>query len=125
MRKKRTLGVIIHQTLKSKSQCVAASNLANRTLGMINRIIVNKDSKTLLKLYQSLVRPKLEYYVQAWRAYLQKHIDPLQKLQRRATWMMTNDKCLSYYDRLTRAHHRDEIPERDVAYHLTCLLIYH
>ena len=25
----------------------------------------------------------------------------------------------------TRAHHGDEIPERDVTYHLTCLLIYH
>jgi len=25
----------------------------------------------------------------------------------------------------TRAHHRDEIPERDLTYHLTCLLIYH
>ena len=26
---------------------------------------------------------------------------------------------------VTRAHHGDEIPERDVTYHLTCLLIYH
>ena len=26
---------------------------------------------------------------------------------------------------ITRAHHGDEIPERDVTYHLTCLLIYH
>ena len=26
---------------------------------------------------------------------------------------------------ITRAHHIDEIPERDVTYHLTCLLIYH
>ena len=25
----------------------------------------------------------------------------------------------------TRAHHGDEIPERDMTYHLTCLLIYH
>ena len=25
----------------------------------------------------------------------------------------------------TRPHHRDEIPERDVTYHFTCLLIYH
>ena len=25
----------------------------------------------------------------------------------------------------TRAHHGDEIPERDVTCHLTCLLIYH
>ena len=29
----------------------------------------------------------------------------------------------NYYK--TRAHHGDEIPERDVTYHLTCLLIYH
>ena len=26
---------------------------------------------------------------------------------------------------LTRAHQRNEMPERDVTYHLTCLLIYH
>ena len=65
--KEKDLGVIIHQTLKSNSECVAAANSANRTLGMINRTIVNKDSKTLLKLYQSLVRPKLEYCVRAWR----------------------------------------------------------
>jgi len=45
-------------TLKSNSQCVTVANLANRTLGMINRtIIVNKDTKTLLKLCQ------LEYCV--------------------------------------------------------------
>jgi len=32
----------------------------------------------------------------------------------------TNDRQL-----MTRAHHGDEIPERDVTYHLTRLLIYH
>ena len=102
MRKKKDLGVIIDQTLKSNSQCVAAANSANRTLGMINRTIVNKDSKILLKLYQSLVRPKLEYCVQAWRPYLQKDIDLLEKVQRRGTRMMSNDKSLSYYDRLKK-----------------------
>jgi len=44
--------------LKSSSQCVAAAKSANRILGMISRTFVNKDSKTVLKLYQSLVRPK-------------------------------------------------------------------
>ena len=34
--KEKDLGVIIHQTLKSNSQCVAAANSANRTLGIIN-----------------------------------------------------------------------------------------
>ena len=100
--KEKDLGVIIHQTLKCNSQCVAAANSANRTLGMINRTFVNKDSKILLKLYQSLVRPKLEYCVQAWGPYLQKDIDLLEKVQRRATRMMANDKSLSYYDRLKK-----------------------
>jgi len=69
-----------------------------RQTGMINRTIVDKDSKTILKLYQSLVRPKLEYCVQAWRPYLQKDIELPEKVQKRATRMMTNDKSLSYYD---------------------------
>ena len=34
-----------------------------------------------------------------------------------------NHDLSSQFD--TRAHHGDEIPERDVTYHLTCLLIYH
>ena len=34
--------------------------------------------------------------------------------------------CMFMRNKLyTRAHHTDEIPERDVTYHLTCLLIYH
>ena len=33
--------------------------------------------------------------------------------------------CVTGMNVLTRANHGDEIPERDVTYHLTCLLIYH
>ena len=64
------IDIIIHQTLKSSQQCVAAANSANRTLGMINRTLVNKHSNIMLRLYQSLVRPKLEYCIQAWRNIL-------------------------------------------------------
>jgi len=42
------------------SKCVAAANSANKILGMINWTILNKDSKIILKLHQSLVRLKLE-----------------------------------------------------------------
>ena len=66
----RDLGVIISRTLMSGSQCVVAAKSANRNLGMISRTFVNKDSKTMLKLYQSFGRPKLEYCVQAWRPHL-------------------------------------------------------
>ena len=63
---------------------------------MINSTFVNRDSKIILKLYQSLVRPKLEYCVQAWRPYLKKDIDLLEKVQKRATRLMIKDRSLSY-----------------------------
>ena len=56
----------------------------------------------MLKLYQSLVRPKLEYCVQAWRPYLRKDIDLLEKVQKRATRLMIKGRNLSYSDRLNR-----------------------
>jgi len=56
----------------------------------------------MLRLYQSLVRPKLDYCIQAWRPYLKKDIDLLEKVQRRATRLMTSDKSLSYTDRLQK-----------------------
>jgi len=101
-KEEKDLGIIINQTLKSSQQCVAAANTANRTLGMINRTFVNKHSNIMLRLYQTLVRPKLEYCVQAWRPYLKKDIDLLEKVQRRATRLMTSDKSLSYTDRLQK-----------------------
>ena len=52
---------------------------------MINRTFVNRHTEILLKLYLSLVRPKLEYCIQAWRPYLKKDIDLLEKVQKRAT----------------------------------------
>ena len=40
---------------------------------------VNRHTEILLKLYLSLVRPKLEYCIQAWRPYLKKDIDLLEQ----------------------------------------------
>jgi len=54
---------------------------------MIKRTFVCKSKELILQLYKSLIRPKLEYCIQAWRPYL-KNINILERVQKMATKMM-------------------------------------
>ena len=67
---------------------------------MIKRSFLCKDREIVLQLYKSLVRPHLEYCVQTWRPHLQKDIDLIEGVQRRATKMIPNLKNKSYEERL-------------------------
>ena len=55
-----------------------------------------------MQLYKSLVRPHLEYAVQAWRPYQQKLVDQIEKVQRRATQMIKGPIRIPYDQRLQR-----------------------
>jgi hypothetical protein len=77
--KERDLGVIIHVNGKVSEQCAIASSKANQVLGMIRRNIKFKSKDIILRLYKSLVRPRLEYCVQAWNPCLHKDIDLLER----------------------------------------------
>ena len=67
---------------------------------MIRRSFVCKDREIILQLYKSLVRPQIEYCNQAWRPHLQKVIDLIEGVQRRATKMIPNLKNKSCEERL-------------------------
>src|SRR6218665_1643082 len=54
------------QECKPSRQCAEASKKANSTLSMIRRTIVTRDKDTILRLYKTLVRPQLEYYIQVY-----------------------------------------------------------
>jgi ribonuclease P/MRP protein subunit RPP40 len=64
---------------------------------MIKRTLKNFSSNVVIKLYKCLIRPRLEYAVQAWRPYLQKDIEGV---QRRATKLVVGTKGMSYEERL-------------------------
>ena len=83
-------------------KCAKAVKKANAVLGMIKRNIHFKSKDVIVKLYKSLVRPRLEYCIQAWSPYLKKDIDRLEKVQRRATRMIEGYWDLSYEERLER-----------------------
>ena len=96
----RDLGIIVHSYGKTSEQCTMAANKANQILGMIKRNIKWKDKNVITKLYKALVRPKLEYCIQAWCPQLKKDQEVLEKVQQRATkmiegfWYKTHDERL-------------------------------
>ena len=96
----RDLGVIIDKSGKSSKQCVLAVQKGNCMLGMIKRSIQFKSKKVIVKLYKSLVRPRLEYCIQAWSPYLRKDIDMIERVQRRATKLVDGLKNACYEERL-------------------------
>ena len=80
--------------------CTIAANKANQVLGMIRRNIKWKNQEVTVRLYKALVRPRIEYCVQAWSPHLKKDKLLLEKVQRRATKMIEGFGKLSYNERL-------------------------
>jgi hypothetical protein len=74
IKEERDLGIIIQNDLKCAKHCAKVVKQANRTLGMTKRSFTYLNQQTVVILYKSLVRPHLEYCVQAWRPHLQKDI---------------------------------------------------
>jgi ribonucleases P/MRP protein subunit RPP40 len=95
----KDLGVIISRSLKVGKQCAKAASKGNQILGLIKRTFISKK-KNILNLYKSLVRPHLEYCIQAWRPHLIKDICILEKVQKRATRMIGECRGKSYKERL-------------------------
>jgi len=56
----------------------------------------------MLSLYNSLVRPHLEYCTVAWNPYYVKDKELLERLQKRFSRMIPESKALSYPERLNR-----------------------
>lgn len=96
----RDLGIIIQSDLKVSKQCAKVVKTANCILGMIKRSFHNKSKDIILPLYKSLVRPHLEYCVQAWRPHLVKDIKLIENVQHRATKMIYDLYGQAYEERL-------------------------
>jgi hypothetical protein len=96
----KDLGVIIHCSLSPSRNVAECVKKANRVMGIIYRSFTYKGRDIMLSLYKSLIRPLIEYCVQAWSPYLVKDVINLEKVQRRFTKMIPEIRDLSYADRL-------------------------
>ena len=59
----------INYYLKPRQQCLNARKKANKMLVVIKRNVSYKSNELVTKLYNSFIRPHLEYCEQAWRPY--------------------------------------------------------
>ena len=62
-----------------------AEKKSNCVLGMIKRNIKCKNAAIIMRLYKSLMRPRLEYCMQAWFLYHKKDIEVLERVKKLAT----------------------------------------
>ena len=98
--KEKDLGVTMNANMKVSEQCRIAASKGNQVLGIIRRNITYKGKSLIVPLYKAIVRPHLEYCIQAWSSYLRKDIDMLEKIQRRATKLIPGLRDLRYEERL-------------------------
>ena len=82
--------------MKVSEQCGIAAAKGNQIIGLIRRNIVYKDKELIIPLYKTIVRPHLEYCIQAWRPYRKKDIDKLERVQTRVTKSIPKLRNISY-----------------------------
>ena len=95
--KEQDLGIWCTADLKPTLQCQHAVSKAMKALGLIKSIF---NTKSLVKVYKTYVRPHLEYCVQVWSPFLVGDIDALERVQHRATKLIPSIANLPYEQRL-------------------------
>ena len=85
------LGVLFSADLKFSNHINNITKKANSTIGFLRRNLKHCPLKCKRTAYLSLVRSVLEYGCTVWDPYLQKDIDELERVQRRAIRFITGE----------------------------------
>ena len=85
------LGVTLSCDMSWENHIDTITASANRSLGFLRRNLKYAPQKLKLNAYTALVRSKLEYGATIWDPHLAKHIDQIEKIQRRAARFILND----------------------------------
>ncbi|BHF77978.1 hypothetical protein SprV_0602108800 [Sparganum proliferum] len=96
----KDLGAWITTSLKPSLQCSKVAKSAMSILYLVKRAFSSFDEDCFAKVFQTFVRPHLEFAIQAWRPWTAKDFGILEKVQRRATKLVSGQWSLPYETRL-------------------------
>ena len=96
----KDLGVWINTSMKPSKQCAAAAKAANFALGQMQRAFHYRTKETLIPIYKSFIRPKMESSVAAWSPWMEMDKNVLEKVQERMTRLLSDVKGTNYEERL-------------------------
>ena len=92
----KDLGVIFSSDLKWQNQVNLSVNKANKILGILRNGFSRLSKNAFKLLYQSLVRPQLEYAICVWSPVQKRDINMLEKVQERATKLVDDFHGIDY-----------------------------
>ncbi len=96
----KDLGVLICSNLKVGKQCERAAKTGMSVLAQLLRAFTYRSKSTLPKLFQTYMRPHLEYAIQAWSPWQVGDVDELEKVQKKMVSAVTGLAGTTYEEKL-------------------------
>ena len=99
-KEEKDLGVWMEEDSKPSKQCRVAAQNANWALGQLSRAFHYRRASSIVPLYKTFVRPKLEHAVAAWSPWQEGDKEILEKVQRRMVRMISDKKGRTYEEQV-------------------------
>ena len=99
---RKYLGVHLSDDHKWSTNVKEAVESGNNIANWVLSVFLDRSKETLLPLYKTMVRSRLEYSCPVWNPSILSDIKKLESTQRSFTRHITGCKELSYWDRLKR-----------------------
>jgi len=94
------VGMVVSDSMKPSAHCSRAAKTANTVLGQLTRVFHYRDKKTFKGLYVQFVRPHLEFASLTWNPWMQKDVNLLKNVQKKAVPMISRIKGQTYEEML-------------------------
>ncbi|BHF57082.1 hypothetical protein SprV_0100002300 [Sparganum proliferum] len=97
----KDLGVWVTASLKPSLHCSKVAKSAMSVLYLVKRAFSTFDEDCFVKVFRTFVRPRVEFAIQAWKPWTSKDLSILEKVQGRATKLVSGQGSLPYETRLS------------------------